>query len=533
MSKFIFITGGVVSSLGKGIASASIGSLMESHGYSVTILKLDPYINVDPGTMSPFQHGEVYVTNDGAETDLDLGHYERFTNTETKKSNNTTSGQIYYSVIQKEREGKFLGKTIQVVPHITDEIKLKIINLSKDVDIVISEIGGTVGDIESLPFLEAIRQLHLQYKPQDTLFIHLTLVPYIKAAEETKTKPTQHSVANLRQIGILPQILLCRTEKSISEDIKEKIALFCNIKKEAVIEAIDTDQIYEIPLIFHRQYLDKIILDFLGMKAKTNPNLSKWKNIVKILRESKKSVKIGVVGKYIKLQDSYKSIYEALIHGGIANKCRVEFIKIDSEDIEKDGYENLLKHVDGVILPGGFGIRGVEGMIETVRFCREKRIPFLGICLGLQCAIIEFARHVCGLEKAHSTEFQPECPHPVICLLDEQKMITKLGGTMRLGAYPCKIAKDTISFKSYGKDLIYERHRHRWEFNVKYLEQIKKKGVVFAGFSPDKKLVEIIELKNHPFFVATQFHPEFKSKPFSPAPLFSSFIKACLKTHKK
>ncbi|MCL5674383.1 MAG: CTP synthase [Candidatus Omnitrophica bacterium] len=528
MSKFIFITGGVVSSLGKGIASASIGALMESHGYKITILKLDPYINVDPGTMSPFQHGEVYVTEDGTETDLDLGHYERFTNTKTTKSNNTTSGQIYNSVIQKEREGKYLGKTIQVVPHITDEIKSKITDLSKDVDIVICEIGGTVGDIESLPFLESIRQLHLQHNTKDTLFIHLTLVPYIKAAEETKTKPTQHSVASLRQIGILPRILLCRTEKPLSDDIKEKIALFCNIKKEAVIEAIDTDLIYEIPLIFHKQGLDKIILEFLDMKIKTNPGLSRWGNIVKILRTTEKDVKIGVVGKYIKLQDSYKSIYEALTHGGIANKCRVKFIKIDSETIEKEGPEKLLKDVNGVIVPGGFGIRGVEGMIETIRYCREKQIPFLGICLGLQCTIIEFARHVCGLEKAHSTEFQPECPQPVVCLLDEQKMMTKLGGTMRLGSYPCKIAKGTFSFKAYGKELIHERHRHRWEFNVAYFEELEKKGMVFAGLSPDRKLVEIVELKNHPFFVATQFHPEFKSKPFASAPLFSYFIKACL-----
>ncbi|MCL5409222.1 MAG: CTP synthase [Candidatus Omnitrophica bacterium] len=533
MAKFIFITGGVVSSLGKGIASASIGALMESHGYKITILKLDPYINVDPGTMSPFQHGEVYVTDDGAETDLDLGHYERFTNTKTKKLNNTTSGQIYYSVIQKEREGKYLGKTIQVVPHITDEIKSKITDLSKDVDIVICEIGGTVGDIESLPFLESIRQLHLQSDSHDTLFIHLTLVPYIKAAEETKTKPTQHSVAILRQIGILPQILLCRTEKPLSDDIKEKIALFCNIKKEAVIEAIDTDLIYEIPLIFHRQNLDKIILGFLNLKIKPDPDLLKWKNIIHTLRTTKNSVKIGVVGKYIKLQDSYKSIYEALTHGGIANKLKIEFIKIDSEAMEKEGPGKLLKNVDGIIVPGGFGIRGVEGMIETVKYCRENKIPFLGICLGLQCTIIEFARHVCGLKNAHSTEFIPECPQPVVCLLDEQKMMTKLGGTMRLGAYPCKIIKNSFSFKAYREELIYERHRHRWEFNTSYFDEFKKNDMVFAGLSPDEKLVEIVELKNHPFFVATQFHPEFKSKPFAPSPLFSSFIKACWKYRKK
>ena len=460
MAKFIFVTGGVVSSLGKGIASASIGALMESHGYRISMIKLDPYINVDPGTMSPFQHGEVYVTTDGAETDLDLGHYERFTNAKISRMNNATSGQIYYSVIQKEREGKYLGKTIQVVPHITDEIKQKITALTKKVDIIVCEIGGTVGDIESLPFLEAIRQIHFEHN-SDTVFIHLTLVPFIKAAGELKTKPTQHSVASLREIGIQPQILLCRTEKPLSSELKEKIALFCNVRKQAVIEAIDTPYIYEIPLVFHKQNLDKIILEMIQLPSHPHPALEKWNNIVNILHNAEEKVCIGVVGKYIKLQDSYKSIYEALVHGGIANHCRVEFKGIDSEQIEKEGAENLLKDVDGVILPGGFGIRGIEGMIATVKFCRENKIPFFGICLGLQCAIIEFARNVCGLRSATSTEFWPDTTEPVICLLDEQKNITKIGGTMRLGAYPCVIEPGSIASRAYKKKKTFERHRHR------------------------------------------------------------------------
>ncbi|HRV04900.1 MAG TPA: CTP synthase [Candidatus Ratteibacteria bacterium] len=527
MAKFIFVTGGVVSSLGKGIASASIGALMESHGYRISMIKLDPYINVDPGTMSPFQHGEVYVTTDGAETDLDLGHYERFTNAKISRMNNATSGQIYYSVIQKEREGKYLGKTIQVVPHITDEIKQKITALTKKVDIIVCEIGGTVGDIESLPFLEAIRQIHFEHN-SDTVFIHLTLVPFIKAAGELKTKPTQHSVASLREIGIQPQILLCRTEKPLSSELKEKIALFCNVRKQAVIEAIDTPSIYEIPLVFHKQNLDKIILDLIQLPSHPHPALEKWNNIVNILHNAEEKVCIGVVGKYIKLQDSYKSIYEALVHGGIANHCRVEFNRIDSEQIEKEGAENLLKDVDGVILPGGFGIRGIEGMIETVKFCRESKLPFFGICLGLQCAVIEFARNVCGLRNATSTEFESNTTEPVICLLDEQKNITKIGGTMRLGAYPCGIEPGSIASRAYKKKKILERHRHRWEFNMKYFNLMKQHGMKFTGFSPDKKLVEIIEVEGHPFFIATQFHPEFQSKPFACHPLFAAFIKAAV-----
>ena len=529
MKKFIFITGGVVSSLGKGIASSSIGTLLESHGYKITILKFDPYINVDPGTMSPFQHGEVYVTEDGAETDLDLGHYERFTNAKLTYKNNATSGQIYYSVINKERAGKYLGKTVQVVPHITDEIKKRVFALENNVDIIITEVGGTIGDIESLPFLEAIRQIQIQSPPEDTLHIHLTLVPYIKAAGEIKTKPTQHSVKTLREIGIQPGILLCRTEKHLTEEVKDKIALFCNIKKEAVVEAIDTDLIYDIPITFSEQNLDKLILKYLRLKQKPRRNLKKWENVVHILRDTQKEVLIGVVGKYIKLQDSYKSIYEALTHGGIANKVRVKLKKVDSEMVEKDGAEKYLKDVSGIILPGGFGIRGIEGMIESIRFARENKIPFLGICLGLQCAVIEFARNVCGLSDATSTEFNPKTKNPVISLLEEQKKVKEMGGTMRLGAYPCILREDSISYKSYKKKNIFERHRHRYEFNNNYLKTFEKKGMVFAGIYPEKNLVEIVEIKDHPFFVATQFHPEFKSKPFAPHPLFSALIKASLK----
>lgn len=534
MKKFIFITGGVVSSLGKGIASASIGALLESHGYKVSFLKFDPYLNVDPGTMSPFQHGEVYVTEDGAETDLDLGHYERFTTATMTAKNNATSGQIYNSVINKERKGFYLGKTVQVVPHITNEIKERIISVSEGVDIVIVEIGGTVGDIESLPFLEAVRQMHIQQQEKDTLHIHLTLIPYIKAADELKTKPTQHSVGRLREIGIQPKILLCRTEKPLNDEIKEKIALFCNVKKEAVIEAIDTDQIYEIPLIFARQNLDKIILQYLGLKYKGARNLEKWEEIVRILRESEKEVVIGVVGKYIKLQDSYKSIYEALIHGGIANRVKVKFKKIDSELIEEKGAEPFMEGVAGVIVPGGFGIRGIEGIITAIKYARENKIPFFGICLGMQCAAVEIATNLCGLCNASSVEFHPDTEEPVICLLPEQKKVKRMGGTMRLGAYPCVLKKGTLAYRAYRKEKIYERHRHRYEFNNQYRKIFEKKGVIFSGIYPECNLVEILELdiEKHPFFIATQFHPEFKSKPFSPHPLFTSFIKASLVNQK-
>ncbi|MBN1445253.1 MAG: CTP synthase [Candidatus Omnitrophica bacterium] len=528
--KFIFVTGGVVSSLGKGIASASIGALLEAQGYKVALLKLDPYLNVDPGTMSPFQHGEVYVTEDGAETDLDLGHYERFTNARMTRKNNTTSGQVYNSVLAKEREGLYLGKTVQVVPHVTNEIKERINAVAEGVDVVITEIGGTVGDIESLPFLEAVRQMHVQAAEKDTLHIHLTLIPYIEAAGELKTKPTQHSVGRLREIGIQPKILLCRTEKKLSEEIKEKIALFCNVRKEAVIEAIDTDQIYKIPLIFSGQKLDAIILSYLGLKHQKGRDLKKWREIVSAFREAEDEVVIGVVGKYIKLQDSYKSIYEALIHGGIANKTRIIYKKIDSEAIEEKGADSVMDGVSGVILPGGFGIRGIEGMIAAIKYVRENKIPFLGICLGMQCSAIEIARDLCGLKDASSTEFHPKTKNPVISLLKEQRGVKKMGGTMRLGAYPCILQKGTHSRSAYKKEVIHERHRHRYEFNNKYRGIFRKNGIVFAGRYAGQNLLEILELdvKTHPFFVATQFHPEFKSKPFRAHPLFTAFIKASL-----
>ncbi len=528
MKKFIFVTGGVISSLGKGIASASIGALLESQGYKIALLKLDPYLNVDPGTMNPFQHGEVYVTEDGAETDLDLGHYERFTSARITRKSNATSGQVYNSVLTKEREGVYLGKTVQMVPHITDEIKERIVAVSEMVDIVIVEIGGTVGDIESLPFLESVRQMHVQLPDNDTLHIHLTLIPYIEAAGELKTKPTQHSVGRLREIGIQPKILLCRTAKKLNEEIKEKIALFCNVRKEAVIEAIDTDLLYEIPLIFSRQKLDAIILRYLGLKPKAGHNLKKWKDVVHILRQTKKEVVIGVVGKYVKHQDSYKSLYEALIHGGIANNSRVICKKIDSEIIEQKGIQSMLDGISGVIVPGGFGIRGIEGMISAIRYVREKGIPFLGICLGMQCSTIEFARNVCGLKDANSTEFDPETKNPVISLLPEQKTMKRMGGTMRLGAYPCILKKHTHSYRAYRRIKIFERHRHRYEFNNHYRKVFEENGMIFAGLYPEYDLVEIVEIdvKKHPFFVATQFHPEFKSTPFKPHPLFISFIRA-------
>ncbi len=530
MKKFIFVTGGVVSSLGKGIASASIGSLLESHGYKISILKLDPYLNVDPGTMSPFQHGEVYVTEDGAETDLDLGHYERFTDARMTRQNNATSGQVYNAVLTREREGGYLGKTVQVVPHITNEIKDRINAVSDNADIVITEIGGTVGDIESLPFLEAVRQMHVQSKENDTLHIHLTLIPYIGAAGELKTKPTQHSVGRLREIGIQPKILLCRTEKPLNGELKEKIALFCNVRKEAVIEALDTKILYEIPLTFSRQNLDGIILDYLGLKKKSGNDLAKWKNVVNTLQKTDKEVVIGVVGKYVKLQDSYKSIYEALAHGGIANKVGIRYKKIDSEIIEEKGIESVFDEVSGVIMPGGFGIRGIEGMITAAQYVRENKIPFFGICLGMQCCAIEIARHLCGMQNASSTEFHPETKSPVVCLLPEQNAVKNMGGSMRLGAYPCILKKGTHSYDAYKKTKICERHRHRYEFNNDYRELFEKNGIVFAGINPEKDLVEILEIdkKQHPFFLATQFHPEFKSQPFKPHPLFSAFINASL-----
>jgi len=530
MAKFIFITGGVISSLGKGIASASIGRILEARGLKVTIMKCDPYLNVDPGTMNPFQHGEVYVTDDGAETDLDLGHYERFIAAKLTKFNNVTTGQVYNTVINRERRGDYLGKTIQVIPHITDEIKDRIKKVAQvsAADIVIVEVGGTVGDIESLPYLEAARQFRLDLGYENVLYIHLTLIPYIKAADELKTKPSQHSVGTLREIGIQPDILICRSEKPLSEQIKEKISLFCNVKKEAVIECKDAQTIYQIPLDFKNQILDEIILGHFHLICKYS-QLEDWKNnVVNKALYPKERLTIALVGKYIALQDAYKSIYESLIHAGIANDTKVEIRRIDSEDLQKHGPQKLLEGVFGVLVPGGFGYRGIEGKISAIKFARENNIPFLGLCLGMQCAVIEFARNVCGLKDANSTEFKPKSKNPVICLLEEQEKVRNLGGTMRLGSYPCRLKKNTLARKLYRKSLIEERHRHRYEFNNKYRAVLEKNGLVFSGIYPKGNLVEIIEIKEHLFFMAVQFHPEFKSKPDQPHPLFKGFIKAAL-----
>ncbi len=530
--KFIFITGGVVSSLGKGIAAASIGCLLESHGLNISLMKFDPYINVDPGTMNPFQHGEVFVTDDGAETDLDLGHYERYTNAKLTKNNNVTTGQIYYSVINKERRGDYLGGTVQVIPHITDEIKRRVIKVADEsgADVVIVEIGGTVGDIESLPFLEAIRQFKYEVGRNNVIYIHLTLVPFIKAAGEIKTKPTQHSVRNLQEIGIQPDILLCRTEKELAPEIRQKIAQFCNVDKECVVQAIDVETVYEIPFIFYKGGLDKNILRLLHIRA-SSQNFKQWKEIVNKVKNPKHSVNIGVVGKYIELQDSYKSINEALHHGGIGNNCKVNIKWIDAEMLMRDGPDKYLNDVSGVLVPGGFGERGVEGKIRAIQYVRENKIPYLGICLGMQCAVIEFARNVCGLTNANSFECNSKTLHPVIDILPDQKNIQNKGGTMRLGAYPCKVKNNTLLKKIYRSDLINERHRHRYEVNNKYREILNGKGIIFSGISPDGLLVEVIELPGNPFFIAVQFHPEFKSKPTAPHPLFKAFIKAALGSH--
>ena len=531
MGKFIFITGGVVSSLGKGIAAASIGKLLETRGLTTTIIKCDPYLNVDPGTMNPFQHGEVYVTDDGAETDLDLGHYERFTNAHINKDSNITTGKIYYSVITKERRGDYLGKTVQIIPHITDEIKksIKKVSREKAVDVTIVEIGGTVGDIESLPFLEAIRQLRWELGEYYALNIHVTLLPYIKSAGEQKTKPTQHSVGRLREIGIAPDILLCRTEKHINKEQRDKISLFCNVDREAVVEACDVKHIYEVPIAFKKQGLDDLILKKLNLKRE-DKDLDDWKNLViKRLKNPQNEVKICVVGKYIALQDAYKSIYEALVHGGIANNTKINVVKIDSENLETGKADKKLDGVDGILIPGGFGDRGIEGKIKAVQYARENKIPFFGICLGMHVATVEFARNVCSLKGVNSTEFDKQTKNPVIALLEEQKDVKNMGASMRLGAYPCKLAKRSHSFRAYKKDNISERHRHRYEFNNKYKKSFEKKGIIFAGINSSQGLVEIIELKNHPWFVACQFHPEFKSKPDRAHPLFRNFIAAALK----
>ena len=535
--KFIFVTGGVVSSLGKGLASASIGALLEARGLNIMIKKLDPYINVDPGTMNPFQHGEVFVTEDGAETDLDLGHYERFTHAPISKNCNFTTGQVYDTVLSKERRGEYLGGTVQVIPHITDEIKKRILNVDDGIDVVIVEIGGTVGDIESLPFLEAIRQLRNDLGKENSLFIHLTLVPFIKTADEMKSKPTQHSVKELREIGIQPDILLCRTEKDLSQGLKDKISLFCNVDKDAVIAAKDVDVIYEVPIIYYNEGLDDKITKLLNIWAK-KPDLSQWEKIVDVIKNPKKQVDIAIVGKYVKLKDSYKSLNEALVHGGIANSCRVNFHYIDSEDLEKGLTAELLE-VDGILVPGGFGDRGIEGKINAIRYARENKIPYFGLCLGMQLAVVEMTRHLAGCTGAHTCEIDENTPYPVIYLIEEwvdrdntvqkRDKFSDKGGTMRLGAYPCELLPGSLANKAYGQDLIHERHRHRYEFNMDFRERLEQCGMIISGISPDGKLVEIVELKDHPWFLSCQFHPEFKSKPFDPHPLFREFIKASLK----
>ena len=532
MTKHIFVTGGVVSSLGKGLTSASVGMLLEQRGLRVRMQKLDPYINVDPGTMSPYQHGEVYVLDDGSETDLDLGHYERFTHSPLTRDSNYTTGQIYLSVITKERRGEFLGKTVQVIPHITNEIKDCIHKLAgDDVDVVITEIGGTVGDIESQPFLEAIRQFSLDVGKENCLYIHLTLVPYLKAAGELKTKPTQHSVGLLRQIGIQPDILICRTERSISREDREKIALFCNVPTDAVIEERDKDfSIYEVPLSLVENGLDNLILRRLQLSAPP-PKLDRWRDLLHRLRNPEHEISIAVVGKYAEHRDAYKSIYEALDHAGIQHKAQIRIQRIHSEEVEREGPERLLTGYDGLLVPGGFGERGIEGKVEAIRFARTRGIPFFGICLGMQCAVIEFARHVAALDRAHSTEFNKDTPHPVICLLDEQKSIVDKGGTMRLGAQPAALEPGSLAAELYGRPAIQERHRHRYEFNNIYRQQFAAHGMRFSGLSPDGGLVEIVELPEHPWFLAVQFHPEFKSKPTQAHPLFAGFVGAAIRRH--
>jgi CTP synthase len=532
MTRHIFVTGGVVSSLGKGLTSASIGMLLEHRGLRVRMQKLDPYINVDPGTMSPYQHGEVYVLDDGAETDLDLGHYERFTNSPLSRDSNYTTGQIYLSVIEKERRGVFLGKTVQVIPHITNEIKDCIRKLAGDeVDVVITEIGGTVGDIESQPFLEAIRQFSLDVGKENCLYIHLTLVPYLKAAGELKTKPTQHSVGLLRQIGIQPDILICRTERTIEHEDLKKIALFCNVPEEAVIEEKDKDfSIYEVPLSLVDNNLDTIICKKLRLPAAA-PNLDDWRNILHVLRNPQHEISIAVVGKYAEHKDAYKSIYEAIDHAGIHHRAQIRTGRIQAEEIEREGAAKLLSGYDGILVPGGFGERGIEGKIEAIEFARKRGIPFFGICLGMQCAAIEFARHVVGLEGAHSTEFSKDTKHPVICLLDEQRNIISMGGTMRLGAQVAKLVDGSKARECYDAEQINERHRHRYEFNNTYRQQFAAHGMAFTGTSPDGKLVEILELPEHPWFLAVQYHPEFKSKPTAAQPLFAGFVAAAIEKH--
>jgi CTP synthase len=537
-TKFIFVTGGVLSSLGKGLASAAIGALLESRGLTITLQKLDPYINVDPGTMNPFQHGEVFVTDDGAETDLDLGHYERFTHAKLGRNNNFTTGKIYHSVITKERKGEYLGGTVQVIPHITDEIKQSILSVSQDVDVVIVEVGGTIGDIESLPFQEAIRQFKSDRGKENVLYVHLTYVPYISAAGEVKTKPTQHSVKELRSIGIQPDILLCRTDRFLSKDLKAKIALFCSVDVDQVITAKDVEAIYEVPLVFHQEGLDDKIIELLNIWTRS-PRLNDWEQLVEKIKHPKNSVTIAIVGKYIHLRESYKSLNEALCHGGIANNCRVNLDFVDSETIDETNCRQRLAAADGILVPGGFGARGIEGKLKAIQLAREEKIPFFGICLGMQMAVVEYARHVAGMEGTHSTEFDEATPFPVIYLMTEwfdyksktiqkRDMASDKGGTMRLGAYPCILAEDSLAYRAYGQKEVSERHRHRYEFNNDFRERLEQAGLVMSGISPDGQLVEIVEVRDHPWFLGCQFHPEFKSRPMNPHPLFVSFIRSAL-----
>ncbi|MBS1920673.1 MAG: CTP synthase [Bacteroidetes bacterium] len=531
MSKYIFVTGGVTSSLGKGIIAASLAKLLQARGLRVTIQKFDPYINVDPGTLNPYEHGECYVTEDGAETDLDLGHYERFLNIFTSQANNVTTGRIYQTVINKEREGAYLGKTVQVVPHITDEIKRRMLQLGQtgDFDVVITEIGGTVGDIESLPFVEAVRQLQWELPEEDTVVVHLTLIPYLKAAKELKTKPTQHSVKMLSQEGVHPDIIVCRTEKPLTPDLRRKIGLFCNVKQEAVIEAADAPTIYEVPLAMMREKLDLICLKKLNITEYKEPELTKWKEFLDKLNYPKSKVTIGLIGKYLELQDAYKSILESFIHAGAMNECQVQIMNVHSEFITEDNVAEKLDGLDGLLVAPGFGHRGVEGKITAVKYAREHGLPFFGICLGMQMAVIEYARNILGLKDAHSTEMDPNTPDPVIDLMDEQKKITAKGGTMRLGSYACDLKPGSLAYKIYGNETISERHRHRWEFNNKYLEQFENAGMIASGKNPGSNLVEIVELPDHPFFIGVQYHPELKSTVESPAPLFIHFIEAAKK----
>jgi len=535
MTKYIFVTGGVTSSLGKGIISASLAKLLQARGYRVTIQKFDPYINIDPGTLNPYEHGECYVTEDGAETDLDLGHYERFLNTPTSQANNITTGRIYQNVINKERQGDYLGKTVQVVPHITDEIKrnMRILGESGQYDIVITELGGTVGDIESLPFIEAVRQFKWEEGNSNAIVIHLTLVPFLAAAGELKTKPTQHSVKALLEYGIQPDILVCRTEHHISADIRKKIALFCNVNVNAVIESIDASSIYSVPLLMMKEQLDKTVLSKLKLPSKSEPDMESWKDFLGRLKNPTSEVRIGLVGKYVELPDAYKSITEAFIHAGARNECKVRVEFIPSESIYPENVKDKLGHLHGVLVAPGFGSRGIEGKIEAIKYVRENEVPFFGICLGMQCAVIEFGRHVLGLKDANTTEIDENAEHQVINMMEEQKSITTKGGTMRLGAYPCDIKKGTKAYTVYGKVHISERHRHRYEFNNTYLKQYEEAGMIASGINPDSHLVEIVELKNHPFFIGGQFHPELKSTVANPHPLFVKFVAAAMEHAKK